>query len=174
MRKKGYPPEGGGIQHASGSQRMPHLEDMAERLFDTYRETFKQAPESDFLLKQYFFEMYFEKNYLQDNVFFIPRADFLWFFKYFHIDKPGAGIIERTIELKKRSTSIAETEIEIAFIQIRAHYMYEEGAADIIYTRKASESAKEAFILKNTKEAAKHVTQLLVDFHNDKVTSQPY
>ena len=174
MRKKGYPPEGGGIQHASGSQRMPHLEDMAERLFDTYRETFKQAPESDFLLKRYFFEMYFEKNYLQDNVFFIPRADFLWFFKYFHIDKPGAGIIERTIELKKRSTSIAETEIEIAFIQIRAHYTYEEGAADIIYTRKTSESAKEAFILKNTNDAITHVEQLLVDFRNDRVMSHLY
>ena len=174
MRKKGYPPEEGGIQHASGSQRMPHLEDMAERLFDTYIETFKQAPESDFLLKRYFFERYFEKNYLQDNVFFIPRTDFLWFFKYFHIDKPGAGIIERTIELKKRSTSIAETEIEIAFIQIRAHYTYEQGAADILYTRKAAENAKEAFILKNTKEAAKHVAQLLVDFHNDKVMSHPY
>jgi hypothetical protein len=111
---------------------------------------------------------------VQDNIFFIPRDNFLWFFKYFHIDKPGAGIIERTIELKKRSTSIAETEIEIAFIQTRAHYTFEQGAADIIYTRKASESAKEAFILKNTKEAVKHVAKLLVDFHNDKVASQPY
>jgi hypothetical protein len=59
-------------------------------------------------------------------------------------------------------------------IQIRTHYTYEEGAADIIYTRKASESAKEAFILKNMKEAAKQVAKLLIDFHNDKVTSQPY
>jgi hypothetical protein len=133
-------------------------------------ETFQQAPESDFLLKRYFFEIYFEKEYLQDNVFFIPRADFLWFFKYFIGKEPS----DRTIELKKRSTSIAETEIEIAMIQIRTHYTYEEGAADIIYTRKASESAKEAFILKNTKEAAKQVAKLLVDFHNDKVTSQPY
>jgi hypothetical protein len=174
MRKKGYPPEGGGRQNTSTPLRAPHLEDMAERLFDTYIETFKQAPESDFLLKRYFFEMYFEKNYLQDNVFFIPRADFLWFFKYFQIEKPGVGIIERTIELKKRSTERAKTEVEIATIQIRTHYTYEQGAADIIYTRKASESAKEAFILKNTKEAAKHVAQLLVDFHNDKVTSQPY
>jgi hypothetical protein len=172
MRKKGYPPEESGIRKAS--QRLPHLKDMAERLFDTYIETFKQAPESDFLLKRYFFEMYFEKNYLQDNVFFIPRADFLWFFKYFHIYKPGSGIIERTIELKKRSTSIAETEIEIAFIQIREHYTFEQGAADIIYTRKAAENAKEAFILKNTKEATKLVAKLLVDFHNDKVMSQPY
>jgi hypothetical protein len=42
------------------------------------------------------------------------------------------------------------------------------------YTRKASESAKEAFILKNTKEAARQVAKLLADFHNDKVTEQPY
>jgi hypothetical protein len=168
MRKKVYPPEEGGIQHAS--HRLPHLKDMAERLFDTYIETFKQAPESDFLLKRYFFEMYFEKEYLQDNVFFIPRDKFLWFFKYFKGKQPS----DRTIELKKRSTERAETEIEIAFIQIRAHYTYEQGAADIIYTRKASESAKEAFILKNTKEASKHVAKLLVDFHNDKVMSQPY
>jgi hypothetical protein len=56
MRKKGYPPEGG-KQQASGSQRLPYLKDMAERLFDTYIETFKQAPESDFLLKRYFFTM---------------------------------------------------------------------------------------------------------------------
>ena len=76
MRKKGHPLEGGGRQNASTSLRAPHLEDIAERLFDTYRETFKQAPESDFLLKRYFFEMYFEKNYLQDNVFFIPRRVF--------------------------------------------------------------------------------------------------
>jgi hypothetical protein len=170
MRKKGHPPEGGGIQNASSSLRAPHLEDMAERLFDAYLETFKQAPEAEFLLKRYFFEIYFEKEYLQDNIFFIPRADFLWFFKYFIGKEPS----DRTIELKKRSTSIAETEIEIAMIQIRTHYTYEEGAADIIYTRKASESAKEAFILKNTKEAAKQVAKLLVDFHNDKVTSQPY
>jgi len=172
-KKKGYPPEGGGLQHTSSSQRF-YLKDMAERLFDTYRETFKQSPESDFLLKRYFFEMYFEKNYLQDNTFFIPRADFLWFFKYFLIEEPGVGIPERTVELKKRSAEKAKTEIEIATIQIRKFYTVEQGAADIIYTRKASESAKEAFILKNTQEAAKHVAQLLVDFHNDKVTSHPY
>jgi hypothetical protein len=174
MPKNGHPPEGEGIQRSSTPLRAPHLEDMADRLFDSYIETFKQAPESDFLLKRYFFEMYFEKSYLQDNVFFIPRADFLWFFKYFQIDKPGFGITERTIELKKRSTERAKTEVEIAFIQTRMHYTSEQGAADIIYTRKTSESAKEAFILKNTKEAAKQVAKLLVDFHNDKVTGQPY
>jgi hypothetical protein len=170
MTKKGHPPEGGGIQHASTPLRAPHLQDQAERLFDTYLETFKQAPESDFLLKRYFFEIYFEKEYLQDNVFFIPRADFLWFFKYFIGKEPT----DRTIELKKRSAERAKTEVEIATVQFRTHYTYEEGVADIIYTRKTSESAKEAFILKNTKEAAKHVAKLLVDFHNDKVTSQPY
>src|SRR5262250_111942 len=118
MRKKGYPRDGGGRQNASSSLRAPQLQDMAERLFDTYRETFKQAPESDFLLKRYFFEMYFEKNYLQDNVFFIPRADFLWFFKYYLTGQPG----DLTIELKKRSAEKAKTEIEIAAIQIREHY----------------------------------------------------
>jgi hypothetical protein len=148
MRKRGYPPEGGGIQNASTPLRAPHLQDQAERLFDTYLETFQQAPESDFLLKRYFFEIYFEKEYLQDNIFFIPRADFLWFFKYFIGKEPN----DRTIELKKRSAEKAKTEIAIATIQLRTHYTVEQGAADIIYTRKASESAKEAFILKNTRK----------------------
>ena len=145
-------------------------EDEAERLLDLYVETFEKAPESDFLLKRYFFTMYFEKNYLQDNVFFIPRADFLWFFKYSVGENPG----ERTIELKKRSTTKAKTEIEIATIQTRVHYPVEEDPADIIYTRKASEEAEEAFILKNTKEAVKHVAKLLADFRSDKVMSHPY
>ena len=174
MRKKVHQPEGGGGQQASVSQRLPYLKDLAGRLFDTYIDTFKQAPESDFLFKRYFFTIFFQKNHLQDNVFFIPRADFLWYFKYFLVEEPGVGISARTIELKKRSTEIAETKIEIAKIHIRKHYTYEQGAADIIYIRKASESAKEAFILKNTKEAAKHVAKLLVDFHNDKVMSHPY
>jgi hypothetical protein len=170
MRKKGYPPEEGGIQHASGSQRMPHLEDMAERLFDTYIETFKQAPESDFLLKRYFFEIYFEKEYLQDNIFFIPRADFLWFFKYFIGKEPT----DRTIELKKRSTNIAETEIEIATIQTRTHYTYEQGSSDIIYTRTFADRQGEEFIMKNTSDAVTQVEKLLNDFRNDPVTEQPY
>jgi len=170
MHKNGHLTEGKVIQHASPPLRAPHLEDEAERLFDAYLETFQQAPESDFLLKRYFFEMYFEKEYLQDNIFFIPRDEFLWFFKYFKGKEPG----DRTIELKKRSTSIAETEIEIASIQTRTHYTYEEGAADIIYTRKTSEKAKEAFILKNTTEAVSRLEQLLVDFRNDRVMSHPY
>src|SRR5436853_6783502 len=122
MRKNGHPSEDGGKQQASSSQRLPHLKDVAERLFDVYVETFQQAPESDFLLKRYFFTMYFEKNYLQDNVFFIPRDEFLWFFKYYVSDEP----VERTIELKKRSTERAEKEIEIATIQIRRFYTYEQ------------------------------------------------
>jgi hypothetical protein len=111
-----------------------------------------------------------KSRYGKVSIFFIPRADFLWFFKYFIGKEPS----DRTIELKKRSAEKAKTEIEIATIQIRKFYTVEQGAADIIYTRKASESAKEAFILKNTKEAVKHVAQLLVDFHNDKVMSHPY
>jgi hypothetical protein len=117
MRKNGNLTEGRAIQKASISQRAPHLEDQAERLFDMYLETFEKAPESDFLLKRYFFEKYFEKEYLQDNIFFIPRADFLWFFKYYL----GDASKERIIELKKRSAERAETEIEIATIHIRRH-----------------------------------------------------
>jgi len=73
MRKKGYPPEAGGMQRSSTPLRAPQLTDVAERLFDAYLDTFKRAPESEFLLKRYFFEIYFEKEYLQDNIFFIPR-----------------------------------------------------------------------------------------------------
>ena len=70
--------------------------------------------------------MYFEKEYLQDNTFFIPRDKFLWFFKYCKDDEKG----ERTIELKKRSAERAETEIEIATIHIRWHYTHEKLLAD--------------------------------------------
>ena len=135
MRKNGRPSTGGVIQKASLSLGAPHLKDEAERLFHAYLETFEKAPESDFLLKRYFFTIYFEKEYLQDNVFFIPRADFLWFFKYCKDDEKGTW----TIELKKRSAERAETEIEIATIHIRRHYTHEQGAADIIYTRRFSD-----------------------------------
>ena len=170
MRKNGRLSAEEAIQNATNSLRAPHLEDEARRLLDAYLETFQQAPESDFLLKRYFFTMYFEKNYLQDNVFFIPRADFLWFFKYYVSDEPG----ERTIELKKRSTERAETEIEIATIQIRRFYTYEQGAADILYTRTFEDRRGVEFILKNTNEAVTHVEKLLDDFRNDRVTHQPY
>src|SRR5881227_1047784 len=100
MRKNGHLTTGVVIQHATNSLRAPHLEDEAERLVHAYLETFQQAPESDFLLKRYFFEMYFEKEYLQDNIFFIPPGGFLWFFKYCKGKEPTS----RTIELKKRST----------------------------------------------------------------------
>jgi hypothetical protein len=53
------------------------LRDEAERFFAKYLDTFKAAPEADFLLKRYFFDKYFEKEYLQNNIFFIPRSDFL-------------------------------------------------------------------------------------------------
>jgi hypothetical protein len=170
MRKNGHLPEQGVRQNASIPLRAPHLKDEAKRLLDAYLETFQQAPESDFLLKRYFFTLYFEKNYLQDNVFFIPRADFLWFFKYYVSDEPG----ERTIELKKRSTDRAETEIEIATILMRRFYTYEQGAADIIYTRRFADQEGVEFILKNTNEAVTHVEKLLADFRNDQVTHHPY
>jgi hypothetical protein len=160
----------GAAKHKAYIPRVVKMEDEAERLFQAYLETFQQAPESDFLLKRYFFEMYFEKEYLQDNIFFIPRDEFLWFFKYFKGKEPG----DRTIELKKRSTERAETEIEIATIQIRTHYTFEQGAADIIYTRTFADREGEEFIMKNTSDAVTHVEKLLVDFRNDRVTEQPY
>jgi hypothetical protein len=170
MCKNGHPSTEGVIQKASLSLRAPHLTDEAERLFRTYLETFHQAPESDFLLKRYFFTLYFEKEYLQDNVFFIPRADFLWFFKYCKDNEQG----ERTIELKKRSTERAEKEIEIATIHIRRHYTHEQGAADIIYTRTFADREGEEFIMQNTNDAVAHVEKLLADFRSDRVTRQPY
>ena len=169
MRTKGHLTEGG-RQQASGSPRVPYLKDVAERLFDVYVDTFKQAPESDFLLKRYFFTFYYEKKYLQDNVFFIPRTDFLWFFKYFVDDKRW----ERIIELKKRSSERAVTGIELATIHIRRHYTYEQGAADIIYTRTSEGREGEEFILKNTTETVAQLEKLLDDFRSDRVTEQPY
>jgi hypothetical protein len=156
--------------NASGSLRAPHLKDEAERLFDAYLEMFHEAPEADFLLKEYFFDKYFEKEYLQDNTFFIPREDFLWFFKYYLDSERG----ERTIELKKRSTTKAETEVEIATINIRRHYTLEEGAADILYTRTFADREGEEFIIQNTTDAVTHVEQLLADFGTDRVTRHPY
>jgi hypothetical protein len=170
MRKNGRPSTGGVKRKTSRSLRAPHLKDEAQRLSHAYVETFKQAPESDFLLKRYFFSKYFEKEYLQDNIFFIPRADFLWFFKFYVGDEPG----ERTIELKKRSAERAEKEIEIATIQIRRHYTYEQGAADIIYTRTFDGREEEKFIMKNTNDAVAHVEKLLDDFRSDGVTHHPY
>jgi hypothetical protein len=170
MRKNEHPPTGGGIQTASLSLRGSRLEDQVERLFDAYLEMFQQAPESDFLLKRYFFEKYFGKEYLQDNIFFIPRADFLWFFKYYLDDERKV----RIIELKKRSTTKAETEVEIATIHIRTYYTYEQGACDIIYTRRFAEREGEECIMQNTNDAVAHVEGLLADFRSDRVTSQPY
>jgi hypothetical protein len=160
----------GAAKHKANIPRVVKMEDEAERLFQAYLETFQQAPESDFLLKRYFFEMYSEKVYLQDNTFFIPRADFLWFFKYFIGKEPN----DWTIELKKRSINIAETEIEIATIQTRAHYTYKQGSSDIIYTRTFADQPGEEFIMKNTSDAITHVEKLLDDFRNDPVTEQPY
>ena len=57
MRKKGHLTEGS-RQNASGSPRAPYLKDVAERLLDVYVDTFKQAPEANFLLKRYFFTFY--------------------------------------------------------------------------------------------------------------------
>jgi hypothetical protein len=55
MHKNGHLTTGVVIQNATNSLTAPHLEDEAERLVHAYLETFQQAPESDFLLKRYFF-----------------------------------------------------------------------------------------------------------------------
>jgi hypothetical protein len=145
------------------------LRDEAERLFEKYLKTFAAAPEADFLLKRYFFDEYFEKEYLQQHIFLIPRADFLWFFKYFFT---ADGV--RTIELKKRSTSKADTEVEIVTIQIRRFYTVEQGAADILYARTFEDEAGEEYTLKSTIGAVALAEKLLSDFLDDGVTAQPY
>ena len=170
MRKNGRKPAETVLPNASGSLRAPHLGDEAERLFDAYLETFEKAPEADYLLKEYFFTMYFEKEYLQDNTFFIPRDKFLWFFTYCKDDEQGV----RTIELKKRSTTKAETEVELATINIRRHYTVEEGAADILYTRRFADREGEEFIMQNTTDAVTQLERLLADFRADRVMRQPY
>src|SRR5690349_15308800 len=92
------------------------LKDEAGRLFEKYLNTFRAAPEAEFLLKRYFFDDYYLKAYLQDNTFFIPRFDFLWFFTYVLEEQDV-----RAIELKKRSSSKDEMEIEQITIRIRKY-----------------------------------------------------
>jgi hypothetical protein len=139
--------------------------DEADRLIQAYLETFEKAPESDSLLKQYFFTMYFEKNYLQDNVFFIPRTDFLWFFKYY-LGKEHERT-ERFIELKKRSACKDEQEIELVTIETRKFYTYEQGRADIIYTRYFADGSGKTYKMKNTVGAVALAKKLLADFQED-------
>jgi hypothetical protein len=143
--------------------------DEAERLLKKYLKTFAAAPEADFLLKRYFFDDFYEKEYLQDNTFFIPRWDFLWFFKYLLEERDV-----RTITLKKRSTSKDEMEIEEVTIQIRKYYKVEEGPADIIYTRYFEDGKGETYTLKNTIGAGSLAEKLLLDFQDDPVTAEPY
>jgi hypothetical protein len=85
-------------------------------------------------------------------------------------DEPG----ERTIELKKRSTERAKKEVEIATLQVRRFYTYEQGAADIIYTRRFEDQEGVEFILKNTNEAVTQLERVLDDFRSDRVTHHPY
>jgi hypothetical protein len=144
------------------------LKDEAERLFDEYLETFAAAPEADFLLKRYFFDKFHEKKYLQDNVFFVPRHDFLWFFKYFLQE-----LEIRTIELKKRSACKDELEIEQITIQIRTYHKVEEAPADIIYTRSFEDGSGETTTLRNTIGAVALSEKVLADFRDDRVTHEP-
>jgi hypothetical protein len=145
------------------------LRDEAERLFKKYLKTFAAAPEAEFLLKRYFFDGFYEKEYLQDNTFFIPRRDFLWFFKYC-LQEPEAQVIE----LKKRSTSKEVMEIEQVTIAIRRYYAVEEGPVDIIYSRYFEDGRGEVYTLKNTIGAVSFAEKLLLDFQDDPVAAELY
>ena len=139
--------------------------DEAEHLIRAYLETFEKAPESASLLKEYFFTIYFEKEYLQDNVLFIPRTDFLWFFKYY-VGKQHERT-ERLIELKKRSASKDEQEIELMTIKTRRIYTAKQGRADIIYTRYFADGSGKTYKMKNTVGAVALAKKLLADFQDD-------
>jgi hypothetical protein len=67
MRTNGHLTKGKVIQLASIPLGGTELKDEAQRLVREYLETFEKAPESDFLLKRYFFDRYHEKGHLQDN-----------------------------------------------------------------------------------------------------------
>jgi hypothetical protein len=145
------------------------LRDEAERLFKKYLKIFAAAPEAEFLLKRYFFDDFYEKEYLQDNTFFIPRCDYLWFFKY--------CLEERdiwSITLKKRSANKDELEIELVTLQIRSYYTFEEGPVDIIYTRYFGDGRGDVYKVKNTIGAVSLAEKLLLDFQDDPVTAAPY
>jgi hypothetical protein len=148
------------------------LRDEAQRLLRLFIKTFTDAPESDFLLKHYYSKLlgqYYDKKYLQDNVFFIPRADFLWFFNYYLGEHE-----EQNIELKKRSASKDEMEVEQVAIHQRRFYTVEEGSVDIIYTRSFEDGKVDTYTLKNTIGAVSLAEKLLLDFQDDPVTARPY
>jgi hypothetical protein len=136
----------------------------ADHLIRAYVETFEKALESN-RLKEYFFTFTFEKEYLQDNVLFIPRVDFLWFFKYY-VGKQDERT-DRVIELKKRSASIAEQEIELVTIKTRRFYTVKQGRADIIYTRYYEDGSGKTYKMKNTVGAVAFAKKLLADFKDD-------
>lgn len=147
------------------------LRDEAERLLQLFIKTFAQAPETDFLFKRYYFnllEQYYDKKYLQDNVLFIPRADFLWFFNYYLGEHE-----EQNVELKKRSACKDEQEIEQVAIHQRRYHTVAQGPVDIIYTRFFEDESGETTILKNTIGAVALSDKVLADFCEDRVTRHP-
>jgi hypothetical protein len=97
-------------------------------------------------------------------VLFIPRTNFLWFFKYC-LDEHKRT--EEFIELKKRSANKAEQEIELVTIETRKFYTYEQGRADIIYTRYFADGSGKTYKMKNTLGAVAFAKKLLADFEDD-------
>ena len=141
------------------------LKDEARHLLDAYLETFAAAPEADFLLKRYFFDRYHDKQYLQKNTLFIPRADFLWTLTY----SVGEDL-DRIIFLHKRSSDSAEQEIETVTLKSGGTFTDDRDGYRILYTRFFADSHGEAYSLNNTIGAVALAKKLLTDFRDDRQT----
>ena len=147
----------------------PALKDEARHLLDAYLKTFAAAPETDFLLKRYFFDRYHYKQYLQKNTLFIPRADFLWTLTY-----AVGEDLDRTIFLHKRSSDSTEQEIETVTLKTGGTFTDDRDGYSILYTRFFADGHGEAYSLKNTIGAVALAKKLLTDFRDDRQTHFPY
>jgi hypothetical protein len=145
------------------------LKDEASHLLDEYLGTFAAAPEADSLLKRYFFDRYHDKQYMQKNKFFIPRADYLWTLTYAVGEE-----FDRTIFLHKRSSDSTEQEIETVTIKTGGTFTYDRDGYGILYTRFFADGHGEAYSLKNTIGAVALAKKLLTDFQDDRQTHFPY
>ncbi|MBV9483503.1 MAG: hypothetical protein JO249_22545 [Acidobacteria bacterium] len=159
-----------GKQKAYAPLFEPALKDEARQLLDEYLRTFSAAPETDFLLKRYFFDRYhYKQQYLQKNKLFIPRADFLWTLTY-----TVSEDLERTIFLHKRSSDSTEQEIETVTLKTGGTFTHDRDSYGILYTRFFADGHGEAYSLKNTIGAVALAKKLLTDFREDRQTHFPY
>ena len=98
-------------------------------------------------------------------MFFIPRQEFLWFFKY----RVGKSPLARIIQLKKRSSCKDNREIEQVTIRFRRLFQHQP-PVDIIYTRGQADGKGAVCTLKNTLSAVAFAEKVLADFRDDTVT----